>query len=102
LLWLIRQALPRPSPDAQYFQLVLNGTISPASELYEAGIGFLTAVDVVADTPEEGLGFYLELNPPEPGVELSVEEVHSVEPYPNGMKGVYAAKMGRTFYAEKD
>jgi hypothetical protein len=101
LLWLIREALPRPSPDAQYFRLALHGTISPESELYEAGAGYMTWTDVVADSPEEALRFYVELLPPEVGVELTIREAKMIEPRPNGMKGVYAA-MGRVFYPEND
>lgn len=98
LLWLIRELRPVRSPDAQYFHLVVNGRIAPDSPLAEAGTGYLTWIDVVADTPAEALGLSMELDPPEAGVELEIEEAKIGEARPNDVKGIYAARSGRIFY----
>jgi tetratricopeptide (TPR) repeat protein len=99
LLWLIRELLPRRSGGSQYFRLMLHGTISPESGLAVDARGFYGSVDVVADSPEEALALLVEIDPPEAGVALTIEETTVREPRPEEPKGVYAVR-GRAFYKE--
>ena len=85
-----------PSASAQYFRLLVAGKLSSG-----AGIdaeGYFQSVDVVADSPEEGLSFLLEIDPIE-GAEVRIDESSALEARPGGFKGVYATK-GRTYYKE--
>lgn len=91
LLSLVRELHGRRSPDARYYRLMLHGKAA-------TGSGYYTWIDVVADSPEEGLALYIELAPKEDDFELSIEETHDLEARPDGRKGVYSAKIGRAFY----
>lgn len=97
LLWLIRDLDLRTSPRAQYFRLTLAGRVAPSAVKGFGAAGFWMSADAVADTAEEALAFVLELKPPEPDVEVSIEKAEAMEPRPEGPKGVYATT-GRVFY----
>ncbi len=99
LLWLIREVQPTCSPEAQYFRLMLHGTMLAGSNEDIDAQGFFTSVDVVADSPEEALALFLELDPPDPGVEVTIEEASAVEPRPDEPRGVYAVR-GRIYYRD--
>lgn len=96
LLWMIRDLRPIRSPEAKYFQLLLHGLTPHDPEVD----GFFTSANVVADSAEEALALYLELDPPEPGVEVTIEKAEAVEPSPEDPKGVYSTR-GRTLYVDE-
>jgi tetratricopeptide (TPR) repeat protein len=97
LLWLIRDLRPVRSPGGQYFRLVLLGTIAPGTPVAEEADGFATSADVIADSPEEALAFYLELTGAEEGVEVTISEVEALEARPDDVKGAYDVR-GRVYY----
>jgi tetratricopeptide (TPR) repeat protein len=104
LLWMIRELRPRTSPNAQYFWLVLQGTIKPGSA-FEREVdakGFFTMTEVVADSAEEAMALYLELLPQPDGVTLEIGERTQCEPQPDYPIGVYSTKFGRVYYAESE
>jgi tetratricopeptide (TPR) repeat protein len=104
LLAPIRELRPRRSPAAQYFQLKLNGEVTPGSAFAAeiGGAGYLTAAHVVADSEEEALALYIELNPPAAGVTLMIRQAEILESQPNDLKGVYFAHIGIVIYGEKE
>ncbi len=101
LLSHIRELRPVRSPGAHYFNILVHGKIGPESPLAEIGKSYVKWIQVLADTPEEGLSLHIELDPPEEAVELSIREANAIEPGPNDIKGVYSAGWGR-IYCEED
>lgn len=80
LLSLIRELSETPtSPDSRYLRLVVAGQ-------EDARRGFLVAIEVIADSAEEGLALWSEL---ETGYTFTLEETKVIEPRPNAVKGVY-------------
>lgn len=101
LLWFIRELHALRSPDAKYYRLDLHGTISPESELHAQAQGFYTSADVVADSAEEALAFYMELVAPELDADLIVEKADALETRPHDVKGVYWVA-GLVYYNETE
>jgi hypothetical protein len=93
MLWRIRELKQARSPDAQYFRIILHGRFARVPE------GFYTSADVVAASAEEALALYLELNPPDEGVALSLHEANALEPRSGDVTGVYAVH-GTVHYTE--
>lgn len=93
LLWLIRELRPVRSPRARFYRLLVCARIP-------SGGGFFKNIDAVADSPEEALALYIELDPPDEGVELEIEEAKVLEERPDDVKGVYSAAMGRIYFPD--
>jgi tetratricopeptide (TPR) repeat protein len=95
LLSEIRELHSARSPAAQYFRLVIGGVISESSPLREDADGFFVKVDAVADSPEEALAYYRELEDVEAA--FSIDESEVIQPAPNDPKGV-CWMSGRVFH----
>lgn len=92
LLAIIREIDGLSSEAAQYYRLLLRGHTSEDEDFY-------CHWHVVADSPEEALGFVRALDVPP--AELSVEEWEIIEPRPNEPKGVYW-RSGRVYFEEEE
>ena len=69
--------------------MLIHAKIPEGSSLVRHGRGFYTTYDVVADSPEEGLGFVQSIEDEELRSGLIVEEFESLEPRSEEPKGVY-------------
>ncbi len=98
LLWEIRELQSQYSPQAQYFRLMIEARLSPDSEMGEHAEGFHIKVDAVADTPEEALAYYGELEFLQAEFRITGTEV--MHPAGDSPKGVYWLS-GRVFYKEE-
>ncbi len=100
LLAMIREIHGLRSGAAQYFRLVVHGRIPETSPERREAQGFYSTYDVVADTPDEALGFVRVLDTRGPAADWAVHEAKAVETRPDDLKGVYWAG-GRVFYEEE-
>jgi tetratricopeptide (TPR) repeat protein len=100
LLAMIREIHGLRSGAAQHFRLVVHGRIPETSPERREAQGFYTTYDVVADTPDEALGFARALDTRGPAADWTLDEAKAVEPRPGDLKGVYSAG-GRIFYEEE-
>lgn len=99
LLTVLRDLDGLYSETAQYYRLLVRGEIPANSPLAEEVVGFFSTWHVVADSPEEALGFVKELDLPP--AHLTIEEWEVLEPRPNEPKGVYW-RTGRAYFEEED
>lgn len=100
LLWEIRELQNRRSPDAQYFRMAIEAVLTEETvELFggEAN-AFHRKIEVIADTPEEGLEYYKELEFLD--ATFSVGETENLGRHPESPKGVYWLA-GRILYKEE-
>lgn len=100
LLAMIREVHGLRSETAQHFRLVIHGRIPETSPERREAQGFYCSYDVVADTPDEALGFVRALDTRGPAADWTIHEAKAVEPRPGNLKGVYWAG-GRVFYEEE-
>lgn len=97
LLGLIRDLDGLYSENAQYYRLLVRGTIQPDSPLAKDAAGFFSHFHVVADSPEEALDFVRSLD--DLPADLSVEEWEALEDRSSDPKGVYW-RSGRIYFNE--
>lgn len=101
LLAMVREIHGLRSETAQHFRLVVHGRIPETSPERREAQGFYTTYDVVADTPDEALGFARALDTRGPAADWTIDEAKAVEPRPGDLKGVCSAG-GRIFYEEEE
>lgn len=97
LLTLLREADDLHSESAQYYHLLVKGTLAQPSP---NGQGFYVNAHVVADNPEEALRF-VEVIETETGARLEVDEAEVAQRSPQEPKGVYYLS-GRVWFEEDE
>jgi len=95
-LALIRDTYERHSPGARLFRVVIHGR-APAGD---ASLGYYATYHVVADSPENALGFVEEIEAVDGHGDCRVEDAQSVEDRPSALHGVYW-RSGRILYDEE-
>jgi tetratricopeptide (TPR) repeat protein len=102
LLALVRDIDEQYSAASKYYRLLVHAALPQNHELRREVQGYFIKYDVVAETPEEALGFVREFENAEfPAAELRIEEAEQLEDRPEDPKGVYHFT-GRNFYEDED
>lgn len=99
--WLLRELRvldDQRSETAQYYRLLVHGTLAEEDPLFDEAKGFYSSVDAVADSVAEALASFRALIPQRVLASLEAEQVEILEPRPRDPKGVYRVS-GYSFYA---
>lgn len=99
-LVMLRQLYEEQSPDARHFRVIARGRWPQPLEEGEAPPEFLSTFEAVADTVEEALSQFSELEPHEVQPTLKIEEFEDCGPSPDDLKGVYW-RTGYMFFKEE-
>jgi tetratricopeptide (TPR) repeat protein len=104
ILALIRELDDERSPAARYWRLVADARIAPEDPRHAELRGYFVTYDVVADSPEEALGYvraFEEFFPEGKPAAWSVSEFVDMEPRPDDPKGVYW-RTGRSAHEDEE
>lgn len=96
----LRELNDRRSAQASHFCLIVKGKWHEPFDGESHVLQFLRALEVVADSPEEALGFARELEPEPVAASLVIDEYEEMEAQPGLLKGVYEAT-GHIFFEKE-
>jgi len=99
---LVREIERVVSCKASYFRIVIEGVWHEPLDPGDSPPGFYSTFDVVADTPDEALGFIRLFEPVEVRASLRVAQYKRIEARPDEPKGVYHAPRAYQFFKLED
>ncbi len=100
-LHLIRSMADRKSAESQLIQVTVTGTWPEAIDQAPAGSQFFQTFTVIADTPDEAMGFVRELALDTLRESIAIRDSEVIKPMPNEPKGLCQVSPF-LFFAEED
>ncbi len=101
--WLVRELLRQEHEDGgRLFDLLIEGAWPESSCGDDCQHGFVTRYDVVADTPEEALGFIKTFEPQDVWPSLRISEIVEEGEWVDDPKGVYDVSPHYVFDPDAD